>query len=77
LSEDTSVDLDEVGNLVSHQDIRDSVFQNSIIKESYLGMLLTMPIIQRSGTDNQADVPENLISSTFEEGLNFLLEDGK
>jgi hypothetical protein len=60
--------------MFSRQDLRDFVFQDSIIKVLCLGMCFKTFIIEKSGLDDNddADVTERLIPSTFEEETNFL-----
>jgi hypothetical protein len=69
------LELHEVGNLFSRQDLSNSVFQNSIIKILCLEKYFKMLIQEKSSLSNQADVPEKLIPSTFEEETSFLNED--
>jgi hypothetical protein len=57
--------------MFSRQDLRDSVFQDSIIKVICLGKCFKMLIKEKSGSDDDADVTEQFIPSTFEEEINF------
>jgi hypothetical protein len=68
----SNLDLHDLGNMFSRQDLRDSVFQDSIIKVICLGECFKTLIKEKSGLDNDADVTELLIPSTFDEETNFL-----
>jgi hypothetical protein len=68
----SNLDLHDFGNMISRQDLRDSVFQNSIIKVICLGKCFKLLIKDKSGLDDDADVSEQLIPSTFEKETNFL-----
>ena len=72
----SNLDLHEVGNLFSRQDLRDSVFQDSVIKFLCLGKCFKIQIKEKYGLDEHTDVTEKLIPSTFEEETNLLNEDG-
>ena len=72
----SDLDLYEVGNLFSRQDLRDSAFQDSIIKVICLGKCFKILIKEKSGLDEHANVTEKLIPSTFEEETNLLNTDG-
>jgi hypothetical protein len=58
--------------MFSRQDLRDSVFQDSIIKVICLGKCFKTLIQEKSGLDDDADVAKQLIPSTFEEETIFL-----
>jgi hypothetical protein len=68
------LDLHDLGNMFSRQDLRDSIFQDSIIKVLCLGKCFKtlMLIKEKSGLHHAADVTERLIPSTFDEETNFL-----
>jgi hypothetical protein len=68
----SNLDLHDFGNMFSRQDLQDSVFQDSIIKFICLGKCFKTLIQEKSVLDNDADVAEQLIPSTFEEETNFL-----
>jgi hypothetical protein len=68
----SNLDLHDCGNMFSRQDLRDSVFQDSIIKDICLGKCFKMLIKEVNELDDDADVAEQLIPSTFEEETNFL-----
>jgi hypothetical protein len=72
----SALDLYEVGNLFSRQDLRDSAFQDSIIKVLCLGKCFKILIKEKSGLDEHENVTEKLIQSTFEEETNLLNADG-
>jgi hypothetical protein len=71
----SNLDLHDFGNIFSRQDLRDSVFQDSIIRVICLGKCYKTQIKEKSGLDDDADVTEQLIPSTFEEESNFLNTD--
>jgi hypothetical protein len=68
----SNLDLDDFGYMLSRQDLQDSVWQDSIIKVTCLGKCFKTLIQAKSGLDDDADVAEQLIPSTFEEETNFL-----
>jgi hypothetical protein len=68
----SNLDLHDLGNMFSRQDLRDSVFQDSIIKVLCLGECFKTQIKDKYGLDDDADVTEQLIPSTFDEETNFL-----
>jgi hypothetical protein len=68
----SNLDSHDLGNMFSRQDLRDSVFQDSIIKVPCLGKCFKTLIKQKYGLNNDADVTERLIPSTFDEETNFL-----
>jgi hypothetical protein len=57
--------------MASRQDLRDSVFHDSIIKVICLKKCFKTLIQEKSGIDDDADVTEQLILFTFEEETNF------
>jgi hypothetical protein len=66
-------ELHDLGKMFSCQDLRDSVFQDSIIKVLCLGECFKTLIKEKYGLDNDdVDVTELLILSTFDEETNFL-----
>jgi hypothetical protein len=67
----SNLDLHDLGNMFSRQDLRDSVFEDSIIKVLCLGECFKTLIKEKSGLDNDAHVTEQLIPSTFDEETNF------
>jgi hypothetical protein len=71
----SNLDLHDFGNMFSRQDLRDSVFQDSIIKVICLGKCFKTLIKEKAGLDIHADVTEQLIPSTFEEETNLLNTD--
>jgi hypothetical protein len=68
----SNLDLHDFGNMFSRQDLRDSVFQDSIIKVICLGKCFKMLIQEINELDDDADVTKQLIPSTFEEETNLL-----
>jgi hypothetical protein len=65
----------EVVNLFPRQDLRESAFQDSVIKVLCLGQSFKLLIKEKAGLDEQTDVAKSLISSKFEEETIFLYED--
>jgi hypothetical protein len=68
----SNLNLHDLGNMFSWQDLRDSVFQDSIIKVLCLRKCFKTLIKEKYGLDDDADVTERLIPSTFDEETNFL-----
>jgi hypothetical protein len=68
----SNLDLHDLGNMFSRQDLRDSVFQDFIIKVLCLAKCSKTLIKEKYGLHDDADVTERLIPSTFEEETNFL-----
>jgi hypothetical protein len=68
----SSLDLHDFGNIFLRQDLRDSVFQDSIIKVICLGNCFKVLIKEVNQLGDDADVAEQLIPSTFEEETKFL-----
>jgi hypothetical protein len=68
----SNLDLHDFGNMFSRQDLRDSIFQDSIIKVICLGKCFKMLIKEVNQLGDDADVAEQLIPSTFEEETNLL-----
>jgi hypothetical protein len=67
----SNLNLHDLGNTFSRQVLRDSVFQDSIIKVLCLGECFKTLIKEKSGLNNDADVTERLIPSTFDDETNF------
>jgi hypothetical protein len=70
-----NLDLHEVGNLLSRQDLRDSVFQDSILIVLCLGNCLIVLIKENFKSDENIEVQDRLIPSKLEEETNFLDSD--
>jgi hypothetical protein len=68
----SNLNLHDLGNMFSRQDLRDSVFQDSIIKALCLGKFFKTLIKEKCGLDDDSGVTERLIPSTFDEETNFL-----
>jgi hypothetical protein len=69
-------DFHDVVNLFPRQDLRESVFQDSVIKALCLGRSFKLLIKEKAGLDEQTDIAKSLIPSTFEEETSFLDKDG-
>jgi hypothetical protein len=72
----SELDFHDVVNLFPRQDLRESVFQDSVIKVLCLGRSFKLLIKEKAGLDEQTDVAKSLIPSTLEEETSFLDEDG-
>jgi hypothetical protein len=72
----SELDFHDVVNLFPRQDLRELVFQDSVIKVLCLGRSFNLLIKENAGLDEQTDVAKCLIPSTFEEENSFLDEDG-
>jgi hypothetical protein len=68
--------LHEVVSLFPRQDLRESMFQDSVINLLCLGRSFKLLIQEKAGLDEQTDIAKSLIPSTFEEETSFLDEDG-
>ena len=72
----SELDFHDVVNLFPRQDLRESVFQDSVIKVICLGCSFKLLIKENAGLDELTDVAKSLIPSIFEEETSFLDEDG-
>jgi hypothetical protein len=72
----SDLNLHAVVNLFPRQDLRESVFQDSIIKVLCLGRSFMLLVKGKAGLDEQTALAMSLILSTFEEETMFLDEDG-
>jgi hypothetical protein len=67
----------DIVSLIPRQDLRELVFQDSVIKVlCFLGRSFKLLIKEKAGLDEQTGVVKSLIPSTFEEETSFLDEDG-
>jgi hypothetical protein len=69
-------DFHDIVNLFPRQDLRESIFQDSVIKVLCLGRSFKLLIKEKAGLDEHTDIAKSLIPSTFEEETSFLDEDG-
>jgi hypothetical protein len=60
----SNLDLHAFGNMFSRQDLRDYIFQYSMIKAICLGKCFKTLNKEHHGLDDDADVTEQLIQST-------------
>jgi hypothetical protein len=67
----SDLDFHDVVNLFPRQDLRESVFQDSVIKVLCLVRSFKLIIKEKAGLDEQTDVAKSLIPSTFEEETSF------
>jgi hypothetical protein len=65
-------DLHDVTSIFSRQDLRDSSFQDSIIKILCLGKYFQLVLKEIHGLGEHDNIPERLIPSTFSEENTFL-----
>jgi hypothetical protein len=72
----SELDFHDVINLFPRQDLRESIFQDSVIKVLCLGLSFKLLIKEKAGLDEQIDLAKSLIPSTFEEETRFLDEYG-
>jgi hypothetical protein len=66
----------DIVTLFPRQDLRESVFQDSVIKVLCMRRSFKLLVKEKAGLDEQTDVAKSLIPSTFEEETSFLDEDG-
>jgi hypothetical protein len=72
----SELDFHEVVNLFPRQDLRESVFQDSVIKVLCMGRSFKLLIKENVGLDEQTYVAKSLIPAIFEGETSFLDEDG-
>jgi hypothetical protein len=72
----SELDFHDVVSLIPRQDLRELVFQDSVIKVLCLGRSFKLLIKEKAGLNEQTGVVKSLIPSTFEEETSFLHEDG-
>ena len=70
----SNLELHDVINLFSRKDLRDSTFQDTIIKVLCLGKCFQILIKEKSGLNQDQVLQEQLIPSTFQEETDFLDE---
>ena len=68
----SNLELHDVSNLFSRKDLRDSTFQDTIIKFLCLGKCFQIIIKGKSGLNQDQVLQEQLIPSTFQEEADFL-----
>jgi hypothetical protein len=71
----SNLDLENVSNFFSRKDLRDSAFQDTLMKVLCLGKCFQHLIKERSGLRKNEDLPEHLIPSTFKEETELLDEE--
>jgi hypothetical protein len=72
----SELDFHDIVNLFPRQDLREAVFQDSVIKLLRLGRSFKLLTKENAGLDELIDVAKSLIPSTFEKETSFLDEDG-
>jgi hypothetical protein len=70
----SNLDLHDVSNLFSRKDLRDSNFQDTIMKVLCLGKCFQILLKEKSGLNQDQIIPEQLIPSTFQEETDLLNE---
>jgi hypothetical protein len=68
----SNLELDELSSLFSHRDLRDSSFQDTIIKILCLGKSFLNLIKENHGLNEDDVIAEHMIPTTFNEGTEFL-----
>jgi hypothetical protein len=68
----SNLDLDDISNLFSRKDLRDSDFQDTIVKVLCLGNCFQISIREKCGLKENDDVTDQFIPSTFNEETDFL-----
>jgi hypothetical protein len=68
----SNLDLEDVSKLFSRKDLRDSVFQDTIIKVLCLGKCFHHLIKEKSGLDENEDIPDHFIPDTFKQETDLL-----
>jgi hypothetical protein len=70
----SNLDLDGISNLFSCKDLRDSDFQDTIVKLLCLGKGFQISIREKYGLKENDDVTDQFIPSTFNVETDFLAE---
>jgi hypothetical protein len=68
----SNLELDELSSLFSHRDLRDSTFQDTIIKFLCLGKSILNLIKENHGLNEDDVIAEHMIPTTFNEETEFL-----
>jgi hypothetical protein len=71
----SNLNFEDVSNLFSRKDLRDSVFQDTIIKVSCLGTCFQHSIKEKSGLDENEDITDHFIPNTFKQETDLLDEE--
>ena len=71
----SNLDLEDVSNFFSRKDLRDSAFQDTLMKVLCLGKCFQHLVKEKSGLSKNEDLPEHLIPSTFKEETDLLDEE--
>jgi hypothetical protein len=66
------LELDELSNLFSRRDLRDSSFQDTIIKVLFLGKSFLNLIKENHGLHEDDVIAEHMIPTTINEEIEFL-----
>jgi hypothetical protein len=68
----SNLDLEDVSNLFSRKDKYDSAFQDTIIQVLCLGKCFQHLIKEKSGLDENEDIPDHFIPDTFKQEIDLL-----
>jgi hypothetical protein len=71
----SNLDLDDISTLFPNKDLRDSSFQDTIIKVLCLGKCFQISIREKFGLKEDGGIAEQQIPTTFNEETEFLSED--
>jgi hypothetical protein len=71
----SNLDLDDTSTLFSRRDVRDSSFQDTIIKVLCLGKHFQISVREKCGLKEDDDIAEQQIPTAFNEETDFLSED--
>jgi hypothetical protein len=71
----SNLDFEDVSNLFSRKDLRDSVFQDTIIKVLCLGKCFQYLIREKSELDENEDIPKQFLPDTFKQETDLLDEE--
>jgi hypothetical protein len=70
----SNLELDELSSIFSHKDLRDSSFQDTIIKVLYLGKSFLNLIKENHGLNEDDVIAEHMIPTTIHEMIEFLTD---
>jgi hypothetical protein len=71
----SNLDIEDVSNLFSRKDLRDSVFQDTIIKVLCPGKCFQHLTKEKTGLDKNEDIPDHFITDTFKQETDLLDEE--
>jgi hypothetical protein len=71
----SNLDFEDVSNLFSRKDLRDSVFHDTIIQVLCLGKCFQHLLKEKAGLDENEDIPDHFIPDTFKQETDLLDEE--